>query len=118
MEYIRPNMRTCGLNLVIGIWYCVGCMIIPWIAIWTGNWRSFLLAISLPMFAIPVSCFFIPESAQWLLSRGKVEDAIKCFKKVAILNGKEISNDFIAQFKVGANKCNKYKKKIIKKFTK
>lgn len=108
MEYIRPNMRTFGLNLCIGVWYCIGCMLIPWVAVWTGNWQTFLLVISMPMLIIPISCLFVPESAQWLLSRGKFESAIKCFKRIAILNGKEISNEFIAQFKV----TTKYQVKI------
>lgn len=100
MEYIRPSMRTFGLNLCIGVWYCVGCMVTPWLALGTGDWRSFLLTISIPMLAIPTLSYFVPESAQWLLSRGKVDDAIKCFKKVAVYNNKEISKDFIADFQV------------------
>ncbi|KAL0275693.1 UNVERIFIED_CONTAM: hypothetical protein PYX00_003482 [Menopon gallinae] len=99
MEYIKPSFRTFGLNFCIGVWYCVGCMTVPWLAVYTQHWRLFLVVISIPMVIIPISTFFMPESAQWLLSRGKTEDAIRCFKKIATINKKELSTDFIEQFK-------------------
>lgn len=100
MEYIRPSFRTFGLNFCIGVWYCVGCMILPWIAVYTQDWRLFLTFISIPMVIVPISTFFMPESAQWLLSRGRTEDAIKCFRKIAAINKKELTTEFIEQFKV------------------
>ena len=100
MEYVKPSMRTFGLNFCIGLWYCIGCMITPWLAVLTKNWRTFLLSISIPSLIIPLSCFFIPESAQWLLSVGRTDDAMTCFKKVARINKKKIPSDLLEHFKV------------------
>lgn len=99
MEYVKPSLRTIGLNLCIGLWYCVGCILTPWLAILTKNWRTFLLVISIPNLVIPIICFFIPESAQWLLSVGRTNDAMACYQKVAHINGKEIPNHIIQRFK-------------------
>ncbi|KAK6641253.1 hypothetical protein RUM44_012962 [Polyplax serrata] len=102
MEYVKPSLRTIGLNLCIGLWYCVGCILTPWLAILTKNWRTFLLVISIPNLVIPIICFFIPESAQWLLSVGRTNDAMACYQKVAHINGKEIPNHIIQRFKAYA----------------
>lgn len=100
MEYIEPRMRTFGLNLCIGLWYCIGCVLVPWVAVLTKNWHTFLLTISIPNIVIPLSCCFVPESAQWLLSVGRTDDAIACYQKIASFNRKKISNEFIEHFKV------------------
>lgn len=99
MEYIRPSMRTIGLNLVIGIFYCLGCMITPWVAVLVGDWRTFLLATILPVIIIPGFYFVMPESAQWLIARKKYDRAIKCFEQVAQINGKQLDPVVITEFK-------------------
>jgi hypothetical protein len=33
MEYLRPDMRTLGLNMCIGLFYCVGTIAVPWVAL-------------------------------------------------------------------------------------
>lgn len=100
MEYIRPSMRTFGLNLCIGIFYCIGSMITPWIAVLVGNWKFFLLATALPIIIVPGFYFIIPESAQWLIARNDIDAAIKCFKRVAKFNGKIVDVESIEKFKV------------------
>lgn len=100
MEYIRPSMRTFGLNLCIGIFYCIGSMITPWIAVLVGNWKFFLLATALPIIIIPGFYFIIPESAQWLIARNDIEAAVNCFKRVAKFNGKCLDDESIEKFKI------------------
>ncbi|CAH1391235.1 unnamed protein product [Nezara viridula] len=41
----------------------------------TNNWRQLQLAISLPMLALFIHCWFLPESPRWLITAGKLEKA-------------------------------------------
>lgn len=88
MEYLRPSMRTFGLNICIGIFYSISCMMIPWLAAWVGHWRIFLIIVSLSNLPVLLFYLIVPESAQWLMSKGRIEEAIKCFKKIAKINKK------------------------------
>lgn len=90
MEYIRPNMRTIGLNLTIGIFYCVSSMSVPWMAVMVQNWKYFLVVVTIPHIFVLFFYCYVPESAQWLISKGKIPEAIDCFKKIARVNGRDI----------------------------
>lgn len=99
LEYIRPSMRTFGLNLCIGIFYCAGSMLTPWIAVLLGHWKSYLIYTSLPIATVPLFYFVLPESAQWLISKNDIEGAIVCFRRVARFNGKILDNETIERFR-------------------
>lgn len=99
MEYIRPAKRTLGLNLCIGIFYCIGSIITPWIAVGLGTWRQFLLAAALPTLVVPAFYFFVPESALWLISKHRIDEALNCFQRVANFNGRQLDPEDIAEFK-------------------
>lgn len=99
LEYIRPSMRTFGLNLCIGIFYCLGSMITPWIAVYLGSWKLYLIYTSMPIAIVPFFYFILPESAQWLLSKNDVEGAIVCFRRVARFNGRILDDDTIEMFR-------------------
>ena len=92
-------MRTIGLNLCIGIFYCLGSMLTPWIAVYLGSWRAYLMYTSLPIAMVPLFYFILPESAQWLLSRNDIEGAIVNFRRVARFNGRNLDNDTIEDFR-------------------
>lgn len=99
LEYIRPSMRTIGLNLCIGIFYCLGSMVTPWVAVYLASWRRYLIFTSLPIAVVPFFYFILPESAQWLMSKNDIEGAIVCFRRVARFNGRTIDNDTIESFR-------------------
>ena len=100
LEYMRPDKRTLGLNLCIGVFHTLACIVVPWLAIWAGNWRLFLLVITLPNIVVPGFYFCVPESASWLLSKGRVQDARQCFRRVAACNGKTLPPAVIQTFEV------------------
>lgn len=106
MEYIAPRMRTMGLNLCIGVFYCLGSVISPWIAVWLGNWKLYLIATILPALVVPFFYFIIPESAQWLISKNQLDKALDCYQKIAKFNQKELDDNFIVDFKSVVSEIN------------
>lgn len=105
---MRPSMRTFGLNLCIGIFYCLGSAITPWIAVYLSNWRSYIIYTSFPFIIVPFFYFILPESAHWLISKNDIEGAIVCFRQVARFNGRVIDQDTIDSFRAHyQNQCAK-----------
>jgi MFS transporter, OCT family, solute carrier family 22 (organic cation transporter), member 4/5 len=82
LEYIAPEMRTIGLNLCIGIFYCIGSVVSPWIAVSLGSWRAYLLATIIPTLIVPFFYFVVPESAEWLISQNRENDALICYQRL------------------------------------
>lgn len=90
MEYMSPELRTTGLNLTIGIFYTAGCIAVPWLAMWLGDWRRLMLTVAGAHALLPAYWMLVPESARWLLQRGRVDAALRCFRRVARWNGRKL----------------------------
>ncbi|XP_055852620.1 organic cation transporter 1 [Episyrphus balteatus] len=97
-EYIRPSKRTFGLNIITGVFYCFGLVIIPWMAVLMGNWRSFLVLESVPIATVALYAFFLCESAQWLITRKDYDGAVKCLKHVAKFNKQNVESSVFDDF--------------------
>lgn len=95
---MRPSLRTIGLSVCIGVFYCLGSMGAPWVAVLMGSWRGFLLVTSLPFALVPLFYFIVPESVQWLISKQKYDKAMACLKRVAKINGRQLDDSVYAQF--------------------
>jgi MFS family permease len=106
LEYIAPRMRTFGLNLSIGIFYCLGSVITPWLAVWLGNWKLYLVATILPALIVPTFYFIIPESAQWLIAKNRLDKALVCYQRIAKFNGRKLDENFVEDFKNCAAEIN------------
>lgn len=98
MEYMRSSLRTVGLSICIGFFYCIGSMSAPWIAVLMTSWQGYLLATALPLGLVPLFYFIVPESVQWLISIQKYEKAVKCLKFVAKVNGRRVEESDYTQF--------------------
>jgi OCT family organic cation transporter-like MFS transporter 4/5 len=99
LEYIQPRMRTLGLNLCIGLFYCLGSVVTPWLAVWLGNWKLYLLATIVPALVVPSLYFIIPESAEWLISKGRLEEALECYQRIGKFNRRKLDEKFIEDFR-------------------
>ncbi|EDW68102.1 organic cation transporter protein [Drosophila virilis] len=97
-EYLSPKRRTLGLNIVLAVFYCVGLMVSPWLAIWVGTWRHYLWAASLP--ALGVLCYpcLLFESAEWLLTKRQFEKAAACLRRIAKFNGRQVDEYVFDEF--------------------
>lgn len=86
-------------------------MMVPWTAVLLGNWKLFLVVIAVPHIIVLLFYCCVPESAQWLISKGRIDDAIKCFQRIAKANRKEISKEaFIGLKKYADVHINKQRK--------
>ncbi|XP_071035046.1 carcinine transporter [Parasteatoda tepidariorum] len=93
LEYIGVKKRT----LVIIIWsmgYIIFSAICPWIAYSLRDWRLLCVITSVPLAAIPIFGKFVPESASWLLTRGRQKEAIALLKTVARVNGNDYPEEY------------------------
>ncbi|KAL7728415.1 hypothetical protein ACLKA6_005175 [Drosophila palustris] len=99
LEYIRPSMRTLGLNMAVGLFYCLGLVFTPWLAVLAGHWQIYLACTSLPILLVVLYYFVVQESAQWLVTRNNVDGAIMRLKRVARFNGRHVPQSDFDEFR-------------------
>uniref|UniRef100_A0A3Q0S856 Solute carrier family 22 member 5 n=1 Tax=Amphilophus citrinellus TaxID=61819 RepID=A0A3Q0S856_AMPCI len=74
-EVLSKTMRVLFTTLGAFLFYCIGYMILPWIAYGIREWRTLLAVLSAtPLMNIPL-WWFIPESPRWLITQGRVKEA-------------------------------------------
>lgn len=72
MEYVGPKYRTLVANLSLLLFYTPFTMLMPWIALASGTWRTFAIMASLPLWLALFSYCILPESARWVrLEQGR-----------------------------------------------
>ncbi|XP_072936137.1 carcinine transporter-like [Epargyreus clarus] len=98
LEYIGPRYRTLVANTTMAIYYGGGCLLLPWLALWLADWRKLLWVTSGPLVMIAIVPFTVPESARWLLTRGRVDGAVKMLRKFERINRRTIPQDELEEF--------------------
>lgn len=73
-------------------------MVTPWIAVLAGDWRIYLRLACALILPIILSGFVLCESAMWLLTQKKYDKAVKCLKRVAKINKREVDESVFKQF--------------------
>lgn len=73
-------------------------MVTPWLAIFLGDWRRYLFAVSTPAILVILYPFVLCESAQWLITKKDLKGAIKCLKRVAKFNKRSVDESVFEQF--------------------
>ncbi|CAH0722971.1 unnamed protein product, partial [Brenthis ino] len=98
LEYVGLKYRSFVANMSIATYFGGGCLVLPWIALWISDWKKLSLAMALPMLLVLVTPFIVPESAKWLVSRGKVDKAVRVLKKFEKINKTKIPKDVLDEF--------------------
>uniref|UniRef100_A0A3Q1HL12 Major facilitator superfamily (MFS) profile domain-containing protein n=1 Tax=Anabas testudineus TaxID=64144 RepID=A0A3Q1HL12_ANATE len=66
----------------------LGYMLLAGIAYLIRDWRKLQLAISAPGFLLIFYIWVLPQSARWLLTKDRKEEAIALLRKAALVNGR------------------------------
>ncbi|CAH4035602.1 carcinine transporter-like [Pieris brassicae] len=109
LEFIVPKHRSSVSNVTFGVFYCLAVIVLPWIALACGDWKITALVTSIPLLTVILAPLYLPESPKWLLSKGRVDEAIKKAERVAEVNKKVIPPELIEKFKVNALNCEEAK---------
>ncbi|CAB3245464.1 unnamed protein product [Arctia plantaginis] len=104
LEYVGLKYRTLIASLSLAFSFATGGIVLPWIVLYIGDWRILMWVTSAPMFIVLLAPWFLPESVRWLISRGKVDEAVTVLHKFERINGKKIPDDTMNEFKVFAHK--------------
>ncbi|CAK1546530.1 unnamed protein product [Leptosia nina] len=107
LEYVGPKWRTFVANMSIAIFFTLGASILPWIALWAGDWRRYALGISIPFVFAAATPWLVPESARWLMSQGKVDKALIIMKKFERINKTQIPEKVLNEFTESSQKAMK-----------
>ncbi|XP_075457235.1 organic cation/carnitine transporter 2-like isoform X1 [Ascaphus truei] len=85
-EILGKSARIIFSTLGTCIFFAIGYMLLPLFAYFIRDWRTLLLALTFPgLLCIPL-WWIIPESPQWLISQGRIEEAEAIIRQAAKAN--------------------------------
>lgn len=99
LEYIAPKYRTLIANLSFAVFYSLAAIALPWIALACGHWKITSVATSLPLILALSAPLLLLESPRWLLTKGRVDDAVNKVLHLGKVNRKDIPSKMIQKFK-------------------
>lgn len=92
VEYCGLKARVVPLFTIM-VTYTVASIAAPAIAYLVWDWTNLTLIAALPALAFLLGFKWLPESASWLLTKGKVEAARTQLSRVAKINKQELSTE-------------------------
>ncbi|XP_053319370.1 organic cation/carnitine transporter 2-like isoform X2 [Spea bombifrons] len=85
-EILGKSARIIFSTLGTCIFFAIGYMLLPLFSYFIRDWRTLLLALTVPgLFCIPL-WWIIPESPPWLISQGRLEEAEEIIRQAAKRN--------------------------------
>ncbi|CAL4098669.1 unnamed protein product, partial [Meganyctiphanes norvegica] len=114
MEYVSAEYRTIMANVPLMVFMCASMCALPWIALAISNWSTFAIAIHTPQLFFILLFWVIPESARWLISKGRVDDAVTIVRQAGKANQRELSETVISEFR---NYCERMKEEKLPETT-
>ncbi|VVC96060.1 unnamed protein product [Leptidea sinapis] len=98
LEYVGTRYRTWVSNLSIALFFGGGCVLLPWVALWISDWKWIMFATAVPSVLVFLTPFLVPESARWLISKGRVDKAVTVLKRFEKMNGNKIPDNVMEKF--------------------
>ncbi|EPY76689.1 solute carrier family 22 member 7 isoform X2 [Camelus dromedarius] len=96
LEWLDVGHRTVAGVLSSTFW-TGGVMLLALVGYLIRDWRWLLLTVTLPCAPGILSLWWVPESARWLLTQGRVEEAHRYLLRCARLNGRPEGEDGLSQ---------------------
>ncbi|XP_061535456.1 REST corepressor 3 isoform X1 [Phycodurus eques] len=90
IEWTDMKHRTLT-GTIISLSWSAGNMLLALLAYAIRDWRHLMLAVTAPCVLTLISCWWLPESARWLLANGRTIEARECLIRCAKMNGKNAS---------------------------
>ncbi|XP_038574623.1 solute carrier family 22 member 13-like [Micropterus salmoides] len=88
-EWIGVSKRSWGA-CVVQLCSAVGMCTLAGLIYFIRDWRLAQLITAAPLSVVVIYIWFIPESARWLLSRGRTEEAKELIAKAAAINKRTV----------------------------
>uniref|UniRef100_A0A8C8ZTS4 Solute carrier family 22 member 13 n=1 Tax=Prolemur simus TaxID=1328070 RepID=A0A8C8ZTS4_PROSS len=95
-EWVGPSWRTQAVVLSLCP-FALGQMALAGLAYGVRNWRLFQIAGTAPVLLLFFYFWALPESARWLLTRGRIEEAKQVIRKAALVNRRKLSPELLSQ---------------------
>uniref|UniRef100_A0A3Q2QVV7 Solute carrier family 22 member 13a n=1 Tax=Fundulus heteroclitus TaxID=8078 RepID=A0A3Q2QVV7_FUNHE len=120
-EWIGVSKRSWGA-CITQLCAAIGQAILGGMIYFIRDWRLAQMVTAAPIAVIAFYIWFIPESARWLLDRGRTEEAKELIIKVAAINKRKVSDSLLEKvllftFFISASKherdCNSMKGKHV-----
>ncbi|XP_023225876.1 organic cation transporter protein-like isoform X2 [Centruroides sculpturatus] len=91
MESVGPEYRSV-IGIAIEFGWATGYIMLPGIVWLIRDWFYIQLAITIPIILLGTMWWFLPESPRWLLSHGKLKEAVEVMEKAASINEVSVSD--------------------------
>uniref|UniRef100_A0A671XNE7 Solute carrier family 22 member 13b n=1 Tax=Sparus aurata TaxID=8175 RepID=A0A671XNE7_SPAAU len=93
VEWTGPSKNALCTWMILTL-FSVGLMLLSGIAYLILNWRILQLVLFSPVvLLVGFHYWFLPESARWLMARGRKEEALNLLQRAARVNGRTIPDD-------------------------
>ncbi|XP_004473164.1 solute carrier family 22 member 7 [Dasypus novemcinctus] len=96
LEWLDVEHRTVA-GVLSGIFWTGGVMLLALVGYLIRDWRWLLLAVTLPCAPGILSLWWVPESARWLLTQGRVEEAHGYLLRCARMNGRPVGDNGLSR---------------------
>lgn len=98
MEMVAVNRRL-FVGIVILMFFPIGYLLTAFCAYFIKDWRQLQILLSVPSMLFLSYYWIIPESARWLLAKGRSDDSIKIIKHSAKINNISIPQELYDNLK-------------------
>ncbi|KAK3886203.1 hypothetical protein Pcinc_009622 [Petrolisthes cinctipes] len=104
LEYVSSEYRTIMANVPIMIFLTAGLCAMPWLALYLHDWSTFAIVIHALQFISLSFPWVVPESARWLLSKGRSKETVDIITRAAHMNKKSLTPELIRELEEFGNK--------------
>ncbi|XP_029020617.3 uncharacterized protein LOC114864097 [Betta splendens] len=90
IEWVDIKRRT-ALSIFMSMDWSLGVCLLPVAAYFVNDWRSLTAVVTAPLLPAIIAWWWLPESARWLLSNGRLGRAHFHLNECAVVNGRQQS---------------------------